>query len=442
MNNALDREYGFGSLFRYALPTIIMMIFMSLYTIVDGIFVSRFVGANALSAVNIVFPFISATIGIGVMLATGGSAVAARKLGEGDEEAACRSFTLLVLVGAGLGLVFSLMGLTLAEPLSRLLGASDLLISYCVDYLRIMLLFAPFSILQMLFQSFFVTAGRPGLGLGLTVASGLCNAVLDYVFIVPLGLGVAGAALATASGYLVTATAGVVFFLSRREGLRFRPTQWDGRMLARACGNGSSEMVTNLSNAVVTFLFNLLMLRFVGEDGVAAITIVLYAQFLLTALYLGFSMGVAPIVSFNHGAGNHARLGRVFRNCLGFLALSSALVFGVALGAAGFLVGVFSPPGTAVYDLALHGFRLFAPSFLFAGLNVFASSFFTALSDGLTSAVVSFARTFGFLLVGLLVLPRLLGVDGVWLAVPFAEGVCCLLSAGFLIGKRKAFHYA
>ena len=442
MNASLDREFPFWSLLRFSLPTVGMMIFLSLYTIVDGIFVSRFVGSSALSAVNIVFPLICIPIGVGVMLATGGCAVVARRLGEGREADACRTFSFLTLAGLAAGTVFSLLGLGFAQPLSRLLGATPELLPYCTDYLRYMLLFSPFCILQSLFQSFFVAAGRPGLGLGLTVCSGVTNAVLDFVFIVPLGLGVMGAALATAAGYLITAAAGVVFFLTRRQGLRFLPPRWEGRVLAKACGNGSSEMVTNLANAVVTFLFNLLMLRFLGEDGVAAITIVLYAQFLLTALYMGFSMGVAPVVSFQYGAGNTYRLRRIFRSCLIFVGASSALVFAVALGLSGFLVAVFSPPGTAVHGYALEGFRLFAPSFLFAGLNIFSSSFFTALSDGLTSAVISFARTFGFLLVGLLVLPAALGVTGVWLAVPFAEVLCCLLAAWFLVRKRKKYQYA
>ena len=213
------------------------------------------------------------------------------------------------------------------------------------------------------------------------------------------------------------------------------------RMLLYACGNGSSEMVTNLSNAVITFLFNQLMLSLLGEDGVAAITIVLYAQFLLTALYMGFSMGVAPVISFNYGAANHARLQRIFRCCLGFIALSSALVFGASLGLAELVVAVFSPAGTAVHTIALDGFYKFAPAFLFAGLNLFASALFTALSDGLVSAVISFARTFGFLLLALLLLPGVLGVDGVWIAVPFAELACWALSIGFLAAKRNKYHY-
>lgn len=441
MNNSLDRDFSFGALLKFSFPTIVMMIFMSLYTIVDGIFVSRFVGTSALSAVNIVYPLISVVIGLGVMLATGGSAVVARRMGEGDEEDASGSFTLIVLAGVAVGALFSVLGLTAAGPLSRLLGSGDSLYLYCKDYLSIMLLFAPAAILQLLFQSFFVTAGRPGLGLGLTVASGVANAVLDYVFIVPLGLGIAGAALATAAGYLITAAAGVAFFLARKSGLRFRAPRWNGRMLFHACGNGSSEMVTNLSNAVVTFLFNMLMIRYLGEDGVASITIVLYAQFLLTALYLGFSMGVAPVVSFSHGAGNVPRLRRLFKHCAAFVCLSSVLVFAASLGLARFIVGIFAPPGTPVWPIALDGFLKFAPAFLFAGLNIFASAFFTALSDGLTSAVVSFARTFGFLLLGLFLLPRFWGVDGVWFAVPFAEVLCCILSVCLLMVKRKRFQY-
>ena len=213
-------------------------------------------------------------------------------------------------------------------------------------------------------------------------------------------------------------------------------------MLLHACGNGSSEMVTNLANAVVTFLFNLLMLRYLGEDGVASITIVLYAQFLLTALFLGFSMGVAPVISFSYGAGRMDRLRRLFRYCMGFVGAASGLVLGSALGLSRFVVGVFAPAGTAVFALALDGFLKFSPAFLFAGLNIFASAFFTALSDGLTSALISFARTFGFLLLGLLLLPLALGVDGVWLAVPFAEMLCCVLSGIFLVRKRRKYQYA
>lgn len=441
MNSALDREYGFWSLLKFAFPTVVMMIFMSLYTIVDGAFISRYVGPDALAAVNIVYPFLSLVLAVGVMLATGGCAVVARKQGEGRDEEAREDFTLLVLTGTVLGAVFTVLGLLFLEPICRLLGASDLLMGYCKSYLSILILFAPAYILQLLFQSFLVAAGRPGLGLGLTVVSGLVNAVLDYLLIVPAGLGIAGAALATASGYLLTALPGLAFFFLQKNGLRFTRPRWKGRMLLHACGNGSSEMVTNLANAVVTFLYNALMLHFLGEKGVSSITIVLYAQFLLTALFLGFSMGVAPVISFQYGAENIPRLKRVFRCCMIFVGLASVVVFLVSLGLSNPIVSIFAPSGTEVHPIALDGFLKFSPAFLFAGLNIFSSALFTALSDGFTSAVVSFARTFGFLLLGLALLPLALGVDGVWLAVPFAEALCCILSLFFLVRKRNKYHY-
>ena len=441
MENRLDREFRFFSLLRFALPSVVMMIFTSLYSIVDGMFVSRFVGEDALAALNIVFPVMSLTMAAGVMLATGGSAIVARRMGSGEEQSALEGFSLLTAVGAAVGAVFSVLGLAAVEPICRLLGGEGALMAYCVPYLRIIMLFGPMSILQLMFQSFFVTAGRPGLGLGLTVAAGVANMVLDYVFIVPVGMGVAGAALATVVGYCIPAVAGLAFFALRRQGLRFTRPKWDGRMLAGACFNGSSEMVSNLSSAVVTLLFNLTMLELLGPPGVSAITIVLYAQFLLTALYIGFSIGVAPVFSFNYGADNRKRLRSLFRSCLIFIAGSSVVLLLVALFIADGVVTVFSPRGSEVYDLAVHGFRLFAPMILFTGLNIFASALFTALSNGPVSALLSFLRTFGFLTAGLLLLPRLLGVDGVWLAVPVAE----LLSFGVSLwcfrwgGKRYGY---
>lgn len=442
MTNKLDRDYHFSSLLKFALPSIIMMIFMSLYTMVDGLFVARFVGPDALSALNIVYPAMAVVLAVGVMISTGGSAVVARRMGEGDEGGAKQAFTTLVLCAAAVGVLFSLMGGFFAEPIARLLGAPDALVAYSAAYLRIMLLASPASMLQMVFQSFFVTAGKPGLGLGLTVGAGLTNIVLDYVFVVPLALGVRGAAYATVLGYCIPAVAGVSFFFLHKRGLRFARPKWEPKMLGQACFNGSSEMVTNLSSAIITFLFNMYMLHFLGSDGVAAITIILYAQFLLTALYLGFSMGVAPILSFNHGAQNSARLHKIFRACMVFVLISSVVVFTLSMAFAEPIVSLFSPPGTSVYAIAVPGFRRFAPAFLFAGVGIFASALFTAFSDGLTSALISFLRTFGFILVALLVLPQVLGVNGVWLAVPVAEVLAAGVSALFLLWGRKKYGYA
>lgn len=434
-NQALNRDYQFGSLLRYALPTIIMMIFMSLYTIVDGVFVSRFVGTAALSAVNIVFPVSSVIIGLAVMLATGGSAVIARKLGEGREEEARSDFSLVVLVSFIASAVIAFVGNLFLEPLCYLLGANEALIDYCVVYLRILLIFAPASVLQMLFQSFFVAAGHPGLGLGLTVLAGVSNAVLDYIFIVPFNWGIAGAALATVSGYLIPAVAGIFFFFAQRGkgSLWFVRPKWDGFMLRQSCFNGSSEMVTNLASAVITFLFNLVMMGLIGEDGVAAITIVLYGQFLFTALYLGFSMGVAPILSYNYGAARWDRLRHLFRICMVFILLSSTVIFLFAQGFAVSVVSIFAGEGTAVYPIALQGFRIFAFCYLFAGTGIFASAMYTALSDGRISAFISFLRTFGFILPCLLFLPKILLVNGVWLAVPLAEFFTFLIAVFLLV---------
>lgn len=441
MHPAISREFHFGSLLLFALPTVIMMIFMSMYSIVDGIFVSRFIGTDALSATNIVYPALNLVLAVAIMLSTGGSAVVARKLGEGDPKGARESFALVVAAGAAAGVAISVLGLAFLEPLCSMLGANGRLMADCKAYLGTLLLFVPASVLQILFQSFFVTAGRPGLGLGLTVAAGISNAALDYLLIVPAGMGITGAAAATAIGWCIPAFAGVAYFLFSKNPLRFARPKLDWRVLGESCFNGSSEMVTNISTGVTTFLFNILMLRYLGEDGVAAITIVLYAQFLLTALYLGFSMGVAPVISFNYGSGNTRQLKRLFKICAVFIGGSSAVVFGISLLLAGPLVGVFSPPGTAVYEIGREGFLLFSLSFLFAGVNIFASAFFTALSNGRVSAAISFLRTFGFLIVALLLLPKAIGVAGIWLAVPFAELATAGVAALFLWRNRAVYRY-
>ena len=439
MKNRLDQDFSLGGLLYFALPTTIMMLVTSLYTIVDGVLTSRLVGENALAAINIAYPAISAMLAVGIMLGTGGSAVVGNRMGAGDMAGARRTFGFLALVGVCAGGVFTLAGCLGAEQLARLLGASEALMADTVTYLRIQLLFAPMAMLQLLFESFFVTAGRPGLGLGLTIAAGVTNGVLDWLYMGPLEMGIAGAAIATVTGYCIPAVCGVAFFLLRRHGLRFGRPKLQWRLLGRACFNGSSEMVTNLSTAVTTFFFNAIMLELLGEPGVAAITIVLYAQFLLIALFLGFSMGVAPVFSFNHGAERYDRLRAVFAHCARFILLGALAIFAAAQLLAPVIVGVFSPAGTQVYDLALGGFRLFAPAFLFAGVNIFASALFTALGDGKRSALISFARTFGFLMAGLLLLPRLLGVPGVWLAVPAAEALSCVLS-GLLLWRNRGMY--
>ena len=427
---------------KFTAPTIIMMIFMSLYTMVDGVFVSRFVGTNALSAVNIVYPAMNVVIAVGIMLATGASAVVAKKMGEGRQDAARSDFSLIVALGTMIGVVIAVLGLLFAKPLVRALGANDAIFSYCYQYAMLLLLFTPMAILQMLFQFFFVTAGKPHLGLAVIVIGGCANMVLDYVFIVPMQMGIAGAALATGIGFSIPALFGLFYFAVFRKGsLYFVRPRWSSETVLHSCTNGASEMVTNISTAITTYLFNIIMMRHLGEDGVAAITVVLYAQFLLTALYLGYSSGVAPVISYNHGSGNTKQLRRIFSISIVFLSISSVVLYLAALCLSAPIVGIFAKVGTNVYDIAINGFGLFSLSYLFIGINIFSSGMFTALSNGKVSAIISFLRTFVFLVAAVLLLPQLLGINGVWLSVPIAELLTLFVSIGYLVKYKKVYAY-
>lgn len=421
MNVSIEKDFNAGSLLAFSFPSIVMLVFMSLYTIVDGIFISHFVGENGLSAANIAYPAISVIIAIGVMLGTGGCAAVARQMGEGHFDKARRSFSFLIATGIILGILCMVVGILWLTPMLRLMGATDILMDYCKDYLRILLYFAPACILQLMFQSFFVAAGKPNIGLITTVAGGITNAVLDYLLMGPLNFGIAGAALATGMGQLIPSITGIIFFIFHRKDLYFVRFGFYKDLLLQSCLNGSSEMVANMATAVVTFLFNIVMMRLAGETGVAAISILLYGQFVFNALYLGYSMGVAPVISFNFGKENYERLLKLFHICVGFILISSALITVIALLLCPFVIKAFVSRGSETYDLAFRGFIIFAFNFLFAGINIFSSSFFTALSDGKTSAIISFLRTFAFLTGCILLLPIILGTDGIWLSVPIAE---------------------
>lgn len=441
MKNSIARNFNFFSLLQFAFPTMIMMVFMSLYTIVDGIFISRLVGTDALSATNIVYPAISLVIAIGVMLATGGSAIIARKMGAGDFASAREDFSFIILTGLIAGFLLMGIGNAFLEPISRVLGATDVLLDDCIGYLSVSLYLAPACILQLLFQTLFVTAGKPVFGLILTISGGLANMVLDYLFMEPLQMGVRGAALATGIGQLIPAVVGTIYFLFVRHSLYFVKPRIRIRVLKDSCLNGSSEMVTNLSNAVVTYLFNIMMLKFLGEPGVAAITIVLYGQFLFNALYMGFSMGVAPVISFNYGSKNHPMLQKVFKICLCFIGISSVLITVLALISSPVIVQIFTPADSETFRIANTGFFLFSLNYLFAGINIFASSMFTAFSDGKISAVISFVRTFVLITANILILPYFIGVNGIWLAVPIAECMTVFLSVYYFLKKRNDYHY-
>lgn len=440
--NPLARQFTALSLLRFSLPNICMMVFMSLYTIVDGMFIARLVGTLEFSSVNMSYPLTCFEMALGIMISTGASAIIAKELGEGRDREARENFTCVVAVSAAVGVFLALAGNLLLEPILRLLGTSAAQMPSCLSYTRTLVWMAPMSLLQVVFLTLFVTAGRPDLGLWSTVCGGVVNVVLDYVFMGPLDLGIVGAAAATGLGYSVPALTGLCFFARKRKSaLYFTPFPLRWRMLWRACGNGSSEMVGNLANAVTTFLFNMIFMEFWGEDGVASIAIALYFQFVFTAIYGGFAMGVAPVISYKYGARDRDQLRRIVRYCLRFLAGSSLGMYILSLLTIGTSLRAFTDPGTAVYEITLAGFPLFAVSFLFMGASVFASSLFTALSNGTVSAVISFGHTLVFLVASLLILPRLLGGTGVWLAVPAAELLGMCVSAAFLLWGRKKYGY-
>lgn len=418
-----------------------MMLFMGLYTLVDTIFVAQLVNTDALSSINIVCPVLNVLVGLGTMLATGGNALISRKMGEGKEKEAREDFTLLILTGIVTGSVISMIGIARLDPLVSALGASPLLFPYCRDYLLVLFCFLPANMLQTLFANLFVTAGKPGLGLCLSVLAGVANLVLDYVFIALCRLGIRGAALGTGFGYLIPAIAGLVYFARGKGSLSFTRPRVRWRVLREACLNGSSEMVSQLATAVTTFLYNLTMMDLLGEDGVAAITILIYSQFLLNTLYLGFSIGVAPVIGFLYGTGNRVRQKRVFRSNMGFLAGASGVIFLLSLLGGSPMVQLFAADTSRVYEIAAQGFPVFSFGFLFCGFNIFASSMFTALSGGRISAVLSFLRTFVLLSGGILYFPRLLGPTGIWLAVPVAEGVMFLVSLVCLMHYREKYRY-
>lgn len=452
----LAKEFHTLSLIKFAFPSMVMMVFMGLYTITDTIFAARFVDTNALSAINIVCPVMNMIVGLGTMLATGGSAVVAKKMGSGKTEEARRDFTLIIMTGIIAGLFITTIGLLFLEEIIWGLGASEILFPYCRDYLAIQLIFAIGNIMQVLYQNLFVTAGRPDLGLMLSVLAGFANIAFDYIFIVLLHMGIKGAALGTGIGYMIPTLTGTSFFLTchnmrrrppaagagaGRNELYFCKPQMDAAVLVKSCSNGASEMVSQLSTAVTTFLFNGTMMKLLGEDGVAAITVIIYSQFLLTTLYIGFSMGTAPIISYNYGSGNIKQQKKVVSICFCCVVVISVFVFLLSCFAGESIARIFAEKNKNVFEAARKGFSICSFGFLFSGCNIFASALFTALSNGKASAVISFLRTFGFLLVFLLVLPRFLKVTGVWLAIPLAELLTFMLTIYLIFRYRRRYHY-
>ena len=438
----LSDHFTYRKLLNFVLPSIVMMVFTSIYGVVDGLFVSNYAGKTAFAAINLVMPFIMVLGGMGFMIGTGGTALVAKVLGEGEKKEANRYFSMMVLVTLLLGVALSVVGVIFMRPVSRLLGATEAMMDDCVLYGRIVIAFTFTFMLQNVFQSFLIVAEKPKLGLGVTVAAGVTNMVLDALFVGGFGWGIAGAAVATGLSQCVGGILPLIYFLRPNNSLlRLCKTRLELRPILKACGNGSSELMSNISSSFVSMLYNFQLLRFAGEDGVSAYGVLMYVQFIFVAIYVGYAVGSAPIVGFHYGAKNHDELKNLLRKSTLLMASSGVVLTILAMVLAGPLAKIFVGYDQGLYDLTRHAFRVFAYSFLLAGFNIFASSFFTALNNGVVSAAISFLRTLIFQTASVLLLPLVLGVDGVWWAIFAAEVFASLISVAFLFAKRERYHY-
>ncbi len=438
----LSDHFTYKNLLRFVLPSIVMMVFTSIYGVVDGLFVSNYAGKTAFAAINIVMPFIMVLGGIGFMIGTGGTALVSKVLGEGDGKKANRYFSMMVLFTLVVGAVLTVIGVVFMEPVSRLLGATDDMIDDCVVYGRIVNGFTISFMLQNVFQSFLIAAEKPRLGLGATVAAGVTNMVLDALFVAVFDWGVAGAAIATGISQCVGGVLPLIYFMRPNSGrLHLVPAKLELKPILSACGNGSSELMSNISSSIVSMLYNFQLLKYIGEDGVSAYGVLMYVQFAFVAIFIGYSIGCAPIVGYNYGAKNFAELKNMRKKSIRLMAAS-----GIVLAALAFLLGppiakIFVGYDKELFELTVHAFQLFSFAFIFAGFNIFASSFFTALNNGAVSAAISFLRTLLFQTSSVMLLPLIFGVDGIWYAVTAAEVFACIISTVFLIIKQKKYNY-
>lgn len=442
MHIHLSEHFTYAKLLRFTFPTIVMLIFTSIYGVVDGVFVSNFAGKTAFAAVNLIMPALMIFGTVGFMLGTGGSAVVARTMGEGDLPRASRCFSLIIYTGLAAGLVLMVLAELIMEPLCVLLGAEGEMLAQAVLYGRILTLALVPFILQNMFQSFLVAAERPKLGLWLTVAAGLTNMIGDWLLVGVLPWGVAGAAIATVASSFVGGVVPLVYFLPpNKSPLHLTKTRLEGRVLAQTCTNGSSEMMSNLSTSLVSILYNFQLMRLIGEDGVAAFGVIMYVNFIFIGVFMGYSIGAGPIVSFHYGAGNQGELRSLLRKSLLLMLAGCAGLTAAAVALAGPLSRIFVGYDPELLALTTRGFRLYALSFLAMGFNIFGSAFFTALGNGVISAAIAFLRTLLFQTAAIFVLPLFLGLDGIWLSEAAAEVLALFITAAFLVTQRKRYGY-
>ncbi|MCI8390209.1 MAG: MATE family efflux transporter [Roseburia sp.] len=442
MRIQISESFSYRKLIRFTIPTITMMIFTSIYSVVDGIFVSNFVGSAPFAALNLIFPAVMMLGAVGFMIGTGGSALVAKTLGEGKSDQANRYFSMLILCVVISGLALTVLGLLTVRRVAMLLGATGTMLEDCVLYGGILLFGNVAFMLQNSFQSFLVVAERPQLGLGISILAGVTNMVSDFLLIYVFRLGLAGAAWATVLSQVVGGIVPLIFFLCKNSTpLRLVQCRFDGRALWKSCMNGSSEMLTNLSMSLVNMLYNMQLMKYAGSDGVAAYGIIMYISFVFVATFLGYSIGVSPIVSYHYGAGHKGELKSLFQKSLVLVIVSSVVLTGVAEGLSGVLAGIFVSYDKELLAMTTTAIRLYGISFLVNGINIFGSAFFTALNNGAVSALISFLRTLLFQVATILIMPLIWGLNGIWLAIVAAEFLALVVTAVCFAVNRKKYQY-
>ena len=443
MKIPLSAHFSYGKLLRFTLPSIVMMVFTSIYGVVDGIFVSNFAGKTPFAAINLIMPYIMTTGTVGFMIGTGGTALISKTLGVGDRKKANDIFSMLTAVCILLGVLLSVVTIAFLRPVAKLLGAEGQMLADCVLYGSIVLPAATAYILQFAFQSFCVTAEKANLSLIMTVASGVCNILLDTLFVALFRWGLAGAAAATAIAQIFGAVIPLVYFARPNKSLlRLGKFRFDGKALLRTCTNGSSELVTNLSLSVVNMLYNWQLMRYAQENGIAAYGVIMYVNLFFLSVFIGFSIGSAPLIGYNYGADNRQELKNLFRKSMVILTTSSVIMAGSAILLARPLAMIFVSYDPALLEMTVRGFVIYSLSFLLCGFNIFGSSMFTALNNGLVSAVISFVRTLVCQVAAVLLLPLIFHLDGIWAAIAAAELAALLLTVFCFVVFRKRYHYA
>ena len=442
MNIQLSEHFTYKKLFQFTFPAIIMMIFTSIYGVVDGFFVSNYVGKTSFTAVNFIMPFLMILGAVGFMFGTGGSALIAKTLGEGKHEKSKLIFSLFIYTTAVCGVIIAVLGIILIKPIASLLGAEGKMLDDCVTYGRIILTALPFFMLQYEFQSFFAMAEKPQIGLGVTIAAGCTNMILDALFVAVFKWELVGAAAATAISQLVGGLIPLIYFSRKNSSiLRLVKTQFDGKSLLRACTNGSSELMTNISMSIVNMLYNVQLMKYAGEDGVAAYGVLMYVNMIFLAAFIGYSVGIAPISGYHYGAGNHAELKNLLKKSFIIIGIFSVCMLALSELLAYPLAKIFVGYDKELLNLTLGGFRIFSFVFLFAGISIFGSSFFTSLNNGLVSALISFLRTLVFQIAAVLIIPIFLGINGIWLSIVAAEIMSVIITLIFIFKLKEKYHY-